>query len=328
MEKYMLAGTGGPDGIQVLTYGAQGLRLAARGGPPCVSFLAQGPDGFVLGGVEADTFRQTAGGAVVSLRLEGGRLRPCGAAAGLGRGICHVAVAPRRRLVFAASYPAGSVDILSLGKSGELTPLGRLCRTGAGPHPAQTGPHAHCCAVTPGEDTLYVCDLGTDEIACYALAASGRQWSFRLPPGSGPRHLVLGKDARFLYIACELSNEVLVMRAADGAVVQRVDCRPRAQGFCALSSIRWLPGRTGLAVGCRGQDGVWLLPVLRSGRLGAPAFFAARACYPWDVLPLGEGRFAAAFADSGFVQLGRCGAAGWEPESELAVCRPTCLLTQ
>lgn len=325
-EKHILVGTGGPGGIQVLELGPKRLRATAHGGPACASFLIAGPDGLVLAGIEADSFQGIPGGGAVSFRLENGQVRLCGAVTGLGRGICHVAAAPRRRLVFAASYPEGSVDVLSLGKSGELTPLGRLCRTGAGPHPEQTGPHAHCCVVTPDEETLYVCDLGTDEIACYALDDLRNQWALPLPPASGPRHLVLGEDPRFLYAACELSNEVLVLRAKDGTVLQRVNCRPQAGKFCALSSIRWLPGGNGLAVGCRGQDGVWLLPLLRPGVLGTPAFFAARARSPWDVVPLGGGLFAAAFAGSGCVELGRCTGEGWKAEQVCPVPRPTCLL--
>ncbi len=325
-KKRILVGTGGPDGIQVLEVSPDGLLTAACGAPACASFLAAGPDGLLLAGVEADSFQNIPGGGAVSFRLEDGQARLCGAATGLGRGICHIAAASRRGLVFAASYPEGSVDVLSLGKSGELTPLQRLCRTGAGPHPGQTGPHAHCCVVTPDEETLYVCDLGTDEIACYALDDLRDQWALPLPPASGPRHLVLGKDCRFLYVACELSNEVLVLRAEDGAVLQRVDCRPQAGTFCALSSIRWLPGESGLAVGCRGQDGIWLLPLLRPGALGPPAFFPAHARSPWDVMPLGGGLFAAAFADSDRVALGRCTAKGWEPEQTCFVRRPTCLL--
>lgn len=81
--------------------------------------------------------------------------------------ICHVAMSPAKRMIFAASYPEGTVDVLTLDAENQLSIVKRIQRTGAGPHPKQETSHAHCCVLTPNEKILYVCDLGADEIARY-----------------------------------------------------------------------------------------------------------------------------------------------------------------
>lgn len=332
-------GTNGPEGIHILQEEKEGWRSLLHGGPAAASYLFPGPDGYVLAAVEAEDYEGIPGGAVVSCLLEEDarepRIRISGAAKGLSGGICHVTYAPKRKLVFAASYPHGSVDVLKLERDGRLEAVGRLTREGSGPLPEQAGPHAHCCAVTKKEELLYVCDLGTDEIARYELT----DWGFSrtggcirpvdsviLPPGTGPRHLVLSEDEAYLYVACELSNRILRIRSSDGALLQSVDCRPRQEGFCALSSIRFSIDRESLIAGCRGMEGIWVVPLLETGELGEPNFYASASSFPWDVLPLDGETCAAAFTRSHRVEIGRCREGRWEIMEACKVHGPTCLV--
>ncbi len=346
-EKRLWVGTNGSTGIHVLRQEERGWRELVHGGPAAASYLAGGADGCVLAAVETNAYEGTPGGAVAScfLQEDGGppEIRICDAAKGLAEGICHVAYAPKSGLVFASSYPQGSIEVLRLEEGGRLRALTSLQRSGSGPHPEQTGPHAHCCAVTGEERLLYVCDLGTDEIARYGLAdpfwlrtapsAQIREGicplePIRLPTGAGPRHMVLSKDESWLYVACELSNQVMAIRAVDGAVTQILDCRPGEEGFCALSSIRFPADGRSLVVGCRGMDGIWRIPLAEEGGLGRPVFCASDGSFPWDVLPLDEDICAVAFTHSGRVEVGRCGEERWEREQAWAVPDSTCLLLQ
>lgn len=344
-EKRLWVGTNGPSGIHILQQEEGGWRELVRGGPTAASYLAAASGNYVLAAVETKQYERVPGGAVASCLLredwERKEILICSVAKGLAEGICHVAYAPGSGLVFAASYPEGSIEVLRLEEDGQLQNLGRLQRSGGGPHPEQTGPHAHCCVVTGGEKLLYVCDLGTDEIARYGLADSDwlrtAPWpramdgirpleSIRLPPGTGPRHMVLSEDEAYLYVACELGNQVLAIRAEDGAISQALDCRPREEGFCALSSIRFSADGRSLVAGCRGMDGVWVIPRQEGGRLGGPVFYAAAGSFPWDVVPLDEARYAVAFTHSGRVEAGSCREGSWEAAEAWSVPGPTCLL--
>ena len=312
-------------GIDVLEWESGQWRMAARGGPDRATYLARAEDGVVLAGVETDAYDGVPGGAVAACRLENGAVRVCAAAVGLGRGVCHVTWDSENRRVFAAGYPDGGVDVLTWER-GALSAQRRLPGAGRGPKPEQEGPHAHCTLLDARENVLYVCDLGADKIARYAGDTLRALEPFCLPAGSGPRHMVQSGDGALLYIACELSGEVLAVRSQDGAVLQRVNCRPAAEGFCALSSIRFMPGSRALAVGCRAQDGVWLLPVRKDGRLETPSFFASASRWPWDVAPLEDGLLAAAFAESGCVEAGRCVKGLWQTVARIAIERPRSLL--
>lgn len=318
-------GTDASPGIHVLQWENGQWRAVACGGPARATYLARAEDGIVLAGVETDAYDGVPGGAVAACRRSGGAVQVCAAAPGLGRGICHVTWDRAGRRVFAAGYPDGGVDVLAWER-GAFSAQRRLPGAGRGPKPEQAGPHAHCTLLSARENVLYVCDLGADRLARYAGDTLRALEPFCMPAGSGPRHMVQSADGALLYVACELSCEVLAVRRRDGAVVQRVSCRPAAEGFCALSSIRFLPGGRALAVGCRAQDGVWSLPVLADGRLGTPSFFASDSRWPWDVAPLEDGLLAAAFAESGCVEAGRCVRGRWQTVARIAVERPRSLL--
>jgi 6-phosphogluconolactonase len=123
---------------------------------------------------------------------------------------CHLALAQDGRHLVVAHYGSGSVASLKIGADGRLSERRDLWQfTGSGPNTErQDGPHAH--QVVVHDEVLLVPDLGTDRVHQLRLDAGG-QFSIaappvELPPGSGPRHLVLAGDQ--LVVACELSNEL------------------------------------------------------------------------------------------------------------------------
>ena len=321
-------GTNGSKGIYVLEKEQDGWKVKYDGEPAFGSFLLQGPDGLILSVVEAKEYEGVPGGAVVSCRLESDGIKIVSKAKGLGVGICQLAFAPRRRMVFGASYPTGSIDVLRLETDGGLKSITRFLRSGSGPHWRQTGPHAHCCAVTEKEDILYVCDLGTDEIARYDLENLTEMESIKLPAGTGPRHIIFSNDEKYLYLVCELSKEVMVIERESGEILQIVDCNPGDKEACTLSSIRFSPDGKSLIVGCRGIEGVWKIPYLSEKELGTPEFFVTESSFPWDVLPLYEDLCAAAFTHSDCVEFGILRERKWETKETCSVKSPTYLLME
>lgn len=132
---------------------------------------------------------------------------------------CHLALAPDGVHVVVAHYGSGSVASVRVEADGRLG--GRVdlwSFTGTGPKAdRQLGPHAHQ-VVVDGVDLL-VADLGTDRIHRLRLDADGRFGEggtpIELPPGFGPRHLVVVED--HLVVAGELSAELwLGVRTDDG----------------------------------------------------------------------------------------------------------------
>lgn len=313
-------------GIFVLRQDGHKWRLQAKGGPPHASYLVDTGD-FVLACVEVDRYQEQAGGAVVSCRLREERIEVCGTQAGLAAGLCHIAYAPRHQWVFSASYTQGKVEMLKLLETGELIPLRQVSRQRA-ENLEDKKSHAHCCLVSKEEEILYVCDLGTDEIARYSLPALNPLESFFLPAQSGPRHALLSSTEKYLYVACELSNVLLVLDAKNGRILQSFPCMKPDGGFCALSSIRFTDSKKMLLIGSRGQNGVWHCTVRQDEQLSPPSFMPVKKKWPWDVVPYSkEQSMLIAFEQSDCIQLITNQAQiKYCEKMEYKISHPTCLL--
>ncbi len=132
---------------------------------------------------------------------------------------CHLAFAPDGAHLVVAHYGSGSVSSVRIDGDGRLSERVDLWSfTGTGPRAdRQEGPHAH--QVVVDGDELLVADLGTDRLHRLQLDAGGRFVEggapIELPPGFGPRHLVVVED--HLVVAGELSAELwLGVRTENG----------------------------------------------------------------------------------------------------------------
>ena len=81
-------------------------------------------------------------------------------------------------------------------------------------HARQDGSHPHSSLTSTNAQYTYVADLGTDklwiidEVAWTTEGATYEPPYFKLPDGSGPRHMVLDPSSNQLYVLNELSNSV------------------------------------------------------------------------------------------------------------------------
>ena len=131
---------------------------------------------------------------------------------------CHLALTRDGRQVVVAHYGSGTVESFALDEEGRFAgPTGRFASAAPlGPDAErQDGPHLHQVVVDPGRpDELLVCDLGTDRIHRLRLDPDGTlseaAAAVVLPPGFGPRHLVVAGDTGV--VAGELSVELWVGR--------------------------------------------------------------------------------------------------------------------
>ena len=156
-------------------------------------------------------------------RDPGGRLSLISSVDTEGEFACHLALAPDGLHLVVAHFGSGSVASFAVGEGGVLSPrIDLLVLEGSGPDAdRQTGPHAH--QVVFDRDELLVADLGSDKVHRLRLDSDGglsmAAEPVALPPGSGPRHLVVLGD--YLVVACELSAEVWLGGRSDDGWVQR-----------------------------------------------------------------------------------------------------------
>lgn len=229
---YPEAGAGTPAGLGEGVWSVQldsasgalsGARLAATS--PAPSFVAAHPGGRVVYAVG-----ETSVGTVTAFAAgPGGELAALAVVSSGGADPCHLLLAADARTLYVTNYSSGSVAVLPLDADGAFAretiavggPVQTFGHTGSGPDAArQDGPHAHFAALAPGGAHLLVVDLGTDEIRRYRIDAGGRLApdgiAASLPPGTGPRHLVLGRAAdgreELIYLVGELDATVRVLR--------------------------------------------------------------------------------------------------------------------
>lgn len=143
----------------------------------------------------------------------------------LGRHSCHISLLSSQAVV--CNYTSGTLTLIDLDEEG--IPSGDPCVVrfdGSGPDPVrQTSPHIHSSWITPDGQAIVVADLGSDRIYRFAVTdgkvdVSSRE-DFLLPAGCGPRHCAFNIVGSRLYVATELSDEVLVYSYPEMELMQR-----------------------------------------------------------------------------------------------------------
>jgi 6-phosphogluconolactonase len=214
---------GGSQGIYVGSLDAETgklgpLRLAAKEADP--NFLALSPDHrflFAALNEAVESFAVRPDGTLRSLNQQSSG----------GGDTCHVSVDRAGHEVFVASYGSGSVEAFPVGADGTIGPYeAREVFTGSGPNQLrQKSPHAHSIYPDPENRFVYACDLGTDKIWIFRLGAKGGLTpadppSAKVPPGSGPRHLLF--DHSFVYVVNEMGVTTCVFQRDEGTGALRL----------------------------------------------------------------------------------------------------------
>ena len=158
------------------------------------------------------------GAGVVAFRFENGKLLFINKITfGAGTEPCHLAVSEKH--VAVANYGGGSVYILQRNSDGSLSPvIQKVMHTGSSIDPArQQKPYVHQVSFTPDGKFLLATDLGTDKVVAYhynsANAITPLLFSseVKVKPGSGPRHLAMSKNNKYLYLLQELDGTLSVI---------------------------------------------------------------------------------------------------------------------
>lgn len=324
---YTAGQAGRARGLTVLRPAASGLAAVSTLELPSPSYLVTHPRERWLFAVSEDA----------PARVSSALVRDDGSAALLssvdtgGDGACHLALSPEGRRLLVANYGSGSVSSFLVGPDGRLGPLVDLVTfSGSGPDPdRQQAPHAHQ-VVWDGEEVL-VADLGTDRLHRLQVAEDGGLAeagpAVRLPPGSGPRHLVVLEE--HLVVACELSGRLwLGQRDRTGGwrEVASVPCSGASTAGPVLPSALRADGDV-LFVANRGPSTVATFRFDRdAGRLDPVAEFGCGGAGPRDVA-LGPGQlWVANQADDVLSVFDRTSLPPSGPPLQVPAPTPTCIV--
>ncbi|HRI25257.1 MAG TPA: lactonase family protein [Ferruginibacter sp.] len=234
---YLLVGTytaGKGEGIYVYSFNpvtaASKLVSIAKTSNP--SFLAVAPGKKTVYAVNenADSTMHTTGGYISAFRFKNGTLTEINKVSSGGNHPCYVAVDKTGNWVFAGNYTSGSIGLIAVKKDGSLDSLKQVVQhSGSGADPVrQKSPHVHGTFLSPDNRYLFVPDLGIDKLMNYTFnVKAGILQPAKIPfeklsPGSGPRHLDIHPNGKYVYLLLEMMGEVIVYKNAGHANLQEV----------------------------------------------------------------------------------------------------------
>jgi 6-phosphogluconolactonase len=286
--------SGGDGGIVAVDFDGRVFaapRLAAPAVNP--SWIVRDGHGGLLAVREVDD------GAVVvfeeDARAADGLLTPRETLSAQGAAPAHLGVDPTGERAVVTTWGGGTVTLLlrrsSDGRAGRWVAGGTVTHTDPSRVvPGQQDvPHPHQAVFHAGE--WLVPDLGLDAVVRYRvdgerLVEAGR---LALPPGSGPRHLVVDAARDRIAVAGELDCSVTVVSLADGAVLDRADTVPGgAPAGSTASGIRWVDDGAVLVVATRGVDEVATFALDDAGRLTAVDRHPSGGAVPRDLVVLDD----------------------------------------
>ena len=142
--------------------------------------------------------------------IEGGPLKPVGKGP-LADSFPYITFDRSGNYLLSASYHGGLVSVNPVGANGVVgEPL----------QVVPTARNAHAIQADRTNKYVFVPHLGTDQVFQFRFAggrleANSPPW-VQLKAGSGPRHLAVSKDNRFVYVLCELDATVAALEHRDG----------------------------------------------------------------------------------------------------------------
>lgn len=150
------------------------------------------------------------------------------------RSCCYMSVNKENNFIAVANYGSGEVFTCTLkdNKFARLSSSYRNDDSLIGPNTnRQDLPHAHSVRLIESLNQYVACDLGCDLISFYSYGNEGnfkKLYDLKAPSGVGPRHTINTKDGQYLYVSCELKNEILVYKLVNDKyeLIQEISSLP------------------------------------------------------------------------------------------------------
>lgn len=177
---------------------------------------------------------------------------------------CHLSLNTPGNRLGVSNYADGSFTVVDIASE----PSYLLCEAFEGKGynaERQERAHIHSSLWTKDGKTLFVADLGLDCIYCYQDNLKKRT-RIDAPKGSGPRHMVLCCFEDTLFVAAELSSEVLVYRLDEETprLIQCISTLPRDfYGENTAADIHINKEHRQLYVSNRGHDSIAIFAIDR-----------------------------------------------------------------
>lgn len=190
-----------------------------------------------------------------------------------GEAPCYLALNADKRFLTVANYSTGNVVLYPVHRDGSIGKVADdVVHYGHSVDPdRQEGPHPHATVFGPDPQTVYVPDLGTDEIRTYRLDGEGARLeplsSLKMPAGSGPRHLVFHPDETVAFVVNELNSSLSVLQrdASNLSLLNSVTTLPaHLQGRSTCAAVRLHPNGDFVYASNRGNNSIAVFRYVRA----------------------------------------------------------------
>ncbi len=274
-KQFMLIGTytdKGSKGIYVYSFNSKTGAFDSISSVECnnPSYLAVSPNyKFVYAVTENnDSTKYMLDGGVnaYSFNSKTGKLSFINRESSAGKHPCYVAVDKTGKWLVVGNYTSGSLAVLAVNKTGALDSSKQIItHKGSSINKArQTSPHVHCTIFDEQNKNLFVADLGTDKIYSYqfnnnsgTLFPSNDEF-FISEAGSGPRHIAISKNAKYIYVIEELTGTIQVIEKTNQNKtinIQRISSHPsHYNGVIGSADIHISPNGNFLYCSNRGEN--------------------------------------------------------------------------
>lgn len=144
--------------------------------------------------------------------LKDGMLEMTSAASINGMRGCYLSTDYEDKFLFVAGYHDGKITVLKLREDGSIGEIAdEIYHKGIGSVADRNfRPHVNCVKMTRDNKFLLAADLGVDHVKVYELDHNNGKLKLvdiiHSEQYSGPRHLKISKDGRFIYIIHEANN--------------------------------------------------------------------------------------------------------------------------
>lgn len=270
-------------------FGALRLRSQVKEeGGPDLSYICANRAGNRIYAVN-ESYEEGCNLVAFAFDAESGELTVLNKADTGGDAACHLMLSPDEKLLAVANYQGGSVAMFSIenGAIGERIAFQKQEASSGVNAERQDAPHAHMAVFDSTGAKLLVPDLGADQVLVFEASSLKPLVPMSLPPGSGPRHLVLHPQCNFVYVVNELLSTISACTYHDGVLrplADPVSTLPPdvkvgvgGQSFCAAIKIS-SDGRF-LYASNRGHDSISTLLVAQDGTV---RLHSHEPCWPME----------------------------------------------
>jgi len=183
-----------------------------------------------------------------------------------GKHPCYVTIDKTGKWVIVGNYSSGTLAVYPVNKDGSLgKATDSVLHEGSSVNSErQEAAHVHATVLNNNNKTLYVPDLGMDEVMLYNLDnKTGKLKEFDPPfvatePGAGPRHIDIHPNGKYAYLMEELTGSVSVYKIEkDGylSLLQNISGLPRDfEGAVGSADIHVSPDGKFLYCSNRGES--------------------------------------------------------------------------